>query len=82
MEVKPETKLLNRIKVILAEKMITNKELAEKYGLDDSRIYEKSRLDAIRKECREVTNSSQPSLENLIEIAKCLDCEINELVRM
>ena len=28
-----------------------------------------------------VTNTSQPSLENLIEIARCLKCEINDLVR-
>jgi DNA-binding Xre family transcriptional regulator len=29
-----------------------------------------------------VINTTQPSLENLIEIAKCLKCEINDLVRM
>ena len=28
-----------------------------------------------------VKNTSQPSLENLIEIARCLKCEINDLVR-
>ena len=65
-----DTKPLNRIKVILAEKMISNKELAERLGKDPATI------------SKWVTNSSQPSLENLIEIAKCLNCEINELVRM
>ena len=40
-----ENKPLNRIKVMLAERI------------------------------------SQPSLENLIEIARCLKCEINDLVR-
>lgn len=29
-----------------------------------------------------VINTTQPSLEKLIEIAKCLKCEINDLVRM
>ena len=65
-----ENKPLNRIKVILAEKMIPNKELAERLGKDPATI------------SKWVTNSSQTSLENLIEIAKCLNCEINELVRM
>ena len=48
-------KPLNRIKVMLAERMVSNKELAEMLA--------------------------QPSLENLIEIARCLKCEINDLVR-
>lgn len=65
-----ETKPLNRLKVVLAEKMLSNKELAEKLGKDPATV------------SKWVTNSSQPSLENLIEIAKCLDCEISELVRM
>ena len=64
-----ETKPLNRIKVILAKKMVSNKELAEKLGKDPATV------------SKWVTNTSQPSLENLIEIAKCLDCEINDLVR-
>ena len=61
---------LNRIKVVLVEKKRTNKWLAEQLGKDPATI------------SKWVTNSSQPSLENLIEIAKCLNCEINELVRM
>jgi DNA-binding Xre family transcriptional regulator len=65
-----ETKPLNRLKVVLAEKMVSNKELAEKLGKDPATV------------SKWVTNSSQPSLENLIEIAKCLDCEISDLVRM
>ncbi|MCQ2201630.1 MAG: helix-turn-helix domain-containing protein [Bacteroidales bacterium] len=64
-----ETRPLNRIKVVLAEKMVSNKELAEKLGKDPATI------------SKWVTNTSQPSLENLIEIARCLDCEINDLVR-
>jgi DNA-binding Xre family transcriptional regulator len=54
---------------MLAERMMSNKELAEKLGKDPATV------------SKWVTNTSQPSLENLIEIAKCLDCEINELIR-
>ena len=65
-----EGKPLNRIKVMLAERMITNKELARMLDKDPATI------------SKWVTNTTQPSLENLIEIAKCLKCEINDLVRM
>ena len=49
--------------------MISNKELAEMLGKDPATI------------SKWVTNTSQPSLENLIDIARCLKCEINDLVR-
>ena len=65
-----ENKPLNRIKVMLAERMMTNKDLAEKLGKDPATV----------SKC--VTNTSQPSLENLIEIAECLECELNDLVRL
>ena len=65
-----ENKPLNRIKVMLAERMMSNKELAEKLGKDPATV------------SKWVTNTSQPSLENLIEIARCLDCDLNDLVRM
>ena len=64
-----ENKPINRIKVMLAERMVSNKELAEMLGKDPATI------------SKWVTNTSQPSLENLIEIARCLKCEINDLVR-
>ena len=64
-----ENKPINRIKVMLAERMVSNKELAEMLGKDAATI------------SKWVTNTSQPSLENLIEIARCLKCEINDLVR-
>ena len=54
---------------MLAERMVSNKELAVMLGKDQATI------------SKWVTNTSQPSLENLIEIAKCLNCDINELVR-
>ena len=52
---------LNRLKVVLAEKKKTNKWLAEQLGKDPA---------TISKWC---TNSAQPNLENLVEIAKCLE---------
>ena len=65
-----DNKALNRIKVVLAEKGKSNKWLAEELGKGQA---------TISKWC---TNTTQPSLENLIEIAKCLDVEVNELIRM
>ena len=65
-----ENKDLNRLKVILAEKKRTNKWLAEQLGKDPA---------TISKWC---TNSAQPTLENLLQIAKCLEVDINELVRL
>ncbi len=64
-----ETKAINRIKVMLAERMMSNKELAERLGKDPATV------------SKWVTNTSQPSLENLIEISKCLNCDISELIR-
>ena len=52
------SKPLNRIKVMLAERMMTNKELAEMLGKDPATV------------SKWVTNTSQPSLENLLEIAR------------
>ena len=65
-----ENKDLNRLKVVLAEKKRTNKWLAEQLWKDPA---------TVSKWC---TNSAQPNLENLIEIAKCLEVDVNELLRM
>jgi DNA-binding Xre family transcriptional regulator len=65
-----ETKDLNRLKVVLAEKKRTNKWLAEQLGKDPA---------TISKWC---TNSAQPSIENLIDIARCLEVNVNELLRV
>ena len=59
---------LNRIKVVLAEKKRTNKWLAEQLGKDPT---------TVSKWC---TNSAQPGLETLREIAKLLDIDIKELI--
>ncbi|MCQ2205105.1 MAG: helix-turn-helix domain-containing protein [Bacteroidales bacterium] len=65
-----DSKPLNRIKVVLSERMISNKELARMLDKDPATI------------SKWVTNTSQPSLENMMEIAKCLKCDMNDLVRM
>ena len=65
-----DTKDLNRLKVVLAEKKRTNKWLAEQLGKDPA---------TVSKWC---TNSAQPTLENLVDIARCLEISINDLVRM
>ena len=65
-----ENKPLNRIKVMMAERMVTNKDLAKMMSKDAATV------------SKWVTNTLQPTLENLIEVARCLKCEINDLVRM
>lgn len=65
-----DNKPLNRIKVVMAERMVSNKELGEMLGKDTATI------------SRWVTNTSQPTLESLIGIAKALKCDIGALVRM
>ena len=65
-----ESKHLNCLKLVLAEKKRTNKWLAEQIGVDQA---------TVSKWC---TNSAQPNLENLMEVAKCLEVNVNELLRM
>ena len=60
----------NRLTVVLAEKKRTNKWLAEQIGVDQA---------TVSKWC---TNSAQPNLENLMEVARCLEVNVNELLRM
>ena len=64
-----ERKLLNRIKVVLAEKDMTNKQLAELLGKDPAVV------------SKWVTNTNQPNLETIIQIAKVLKVSVDELVR-
>lgn len=61
---------LNRLKVVLAEKKITNRQLTEKLGKDEA---------TISKWC---TNNLQPNLEMLIKIAQVLEVEVQELIRV
>lgn len=62
-------KNLNRIKAVLADKQHTNKWLAEQLGKDPA---------TVSKWC---TNSNQPTLETLVNIAKVLEVDMNELIR-
>jgi len=62
------TKPLNRLKVVLAEQRKTNKWRAEQFGKD---------VTTVSKWC---TNRSQPGLETIYDIAKCLGIEVNELL--
>ena len=59
---------INRIKVVLVEKKRTNKWLAEQLGKDPA---------TVSKWC---TNTLQPGLETLLEIARVLDVDIKELM--
>ena len=59
---------INRLKVVLAEKKRTNKWLAEQLGKDPG---------TVSKWC---TNTMQPNLETLVEIAKILEVDIKDLL--
>lgn len=59
---------INRIKIVLVEKRKTGKWLAEQLGKDPA---------TVSKWC---TNAAQPSLETLLQIAKCLEVEVKDLL--
>ena len=61
---------INRIKVVLADKKRTNKWLAEQLGCAPT---------TVSKWC---TNACQPPMETFIRIAKLLEVELSELVRI
>lgn len=61
---------INRIKVVLVDKNKTNKWLAEQLGKDPA---------TVSKWC---TNTSQPGVETLIEIARILEVEVGDLLRV
>ena len=63
-----EVRDINRIKVVLVEHKRTNKWLAEQLGKDPASI------------SKFVTNRVQPNLETLVQIAKCLNVDISELL--
>ncbi len=60
---------LNRIKVVLAERDLNNKWLADKLGKDQATV------------SKWVTNTTQPSLQVLLDIAAALEVPVQELVR-
>lgn len=63
-----DKKHLNRIRVVLADKQITNHWLAEQLGVTDITV------------SRWTTNKNQPSVSQLIEVAKLLKVDINDLL--
>ena len=62
-----EQKKLNRLRVIIAEKNLTNKWLSEQLGVNPS---------TVSKWC---TNSSQPDLSTILKISDLLKVDIKEL---
>lgn len=61
--------MLNRIKVVLAEKQRTNRWLAEQMGKSENTI------------SRWCSNKSQPSIVQLQEIANLLDVDVRVLLK-
>lgn len=59
---------INKLKVVLAEKKRTNKWLAEQLGKDKG---------TVSKWC---TNTLQPNLETLRQIAICLEVDMKDLL--
>ena len=59
---------INRIKVVLVEHKRTNKWLAEQLGINPT---------TVSKWC---TNTTQPDIETLLQIAKVLNVEVQELL--
>lgn len=59
---------MNRMKAVLAEKQLTSKWLAQELGKAENTV------------SRWCSNKVQPSLENLVEIAKVLDIEVRMLI--
>ena len=60
----------NRIRVVLSEKEVTNRTLAEKLDVSEMTV------------SRWVTNKIQPSMSQFIEISKVLNVDIRELVEV
>lgn len=61
-------KPINRIKVVLVEKGVTNKWLAEELGKNETTV------------SRWCTNEAQPSLETLVDIAHSLNEDVRLLI--
>ena len=60
--------MLNRIKVVLAEKQRTNRWLAEQMGKSENTI------------SRWFSNKSQPSLDMLVKVAELLNVDPRQLI--
>ena len=60
----------NRIRVVLADKQITNRALADMMNVSEMTI------------SRWVTNKVQPSMSQFVEISKMLNVDIRELIEV
>ena len=60
----------NRIRVVLADKQITNRWLAEQMGVTDMTV------------SRWKTNKIQPSMSQFVEIARLLQVDIKDLLEV
>lgn len=60
----------NRIRVILADRQVTNKALAKKMNVGEMTI------------SRWVTNKFQPSMSQFVKISKILNVDIKELIEV
>ena len=65
-----KTGCLNRLRVVMADKMLTNKWLAEQMGMSEITI------------ARWRSNKVQPSLAQLVEISRILKVEVQDLIEM
>lgn len=63
-----KSKYKNRIRVVLADKVITNHWIADKMGVTDMTV------------SRWTTNKIQPSMSQFIEISNLLNVDIKELI--
>lgn len=64
-----EVENLNRLKVVMAEKDLSNTWLSDRLGVSQATV------------SKWMTNFSQPNLEMLIKISKVLNVDVNELIR-
>ena len=60
---------LNRIRVVLAERELNKKWLADKLGKDQATV------------SKWITNTTQPNLETMMQIAKVLETQVDDLLR-
>lgn len=60
---------LNRIRVVLAERDLNNKWLADKLGKDQATV------------SKWITNTTQPNLETMMQITKVLETQVDDLLR-
>jgi len=63
-----QKRAINRLKVVLAEQTKTNKWLAEQLHKNETTV------------SRWCTNETQPSMDNLVEIARLLGVDVRDLI--